>query len=204
MKGDKDGFHRFMVWVAILTFAAVVGVTTYAYLFDSKDEFGELEYRRGNLRLEDGEPEAALREFDTVLRGQPEHAPAYLGRALALMAMERDEESLVDFAMAVELRPDFGAAYANRGILLDRMGRYTEAISDNRKALAIDPELGEGPGWLTRFLRNQYDRPPTIADRAQYLEEELKKPPGERKLQYQELDKKQRPYKYEGPISPQG
>ena len=104
--------------------------------------------------------------------------------------------------MAVELRPDFSAAYANRGILNDRMGNYTEAISDYRKALSLDTELGEGPGWLTRFLRNQDKRPPTISDRALYLETELKKPPGERILQYPEQDQKQRSYKYDGPIGP--
>lgn len=203
MSGEKDSLHRFLVWMAMLTFVVVVGVTTYGYLFESGDELGVMEYRRGNLRLEDGKPEGALREFDTVLKRDPNHAPSHLGRALALMALRQNDEALMSFDLAVEIRPDFSAVYANRGILHDRMGRYSEAISDYHKALSLDPELGEGPGWITRFLRNQDEPPPTIADRARYLEAELKKPAWERKLRYEEIDQKQRSYKYEGPISPE-
>jgi hypothetical protein len=48
---------------------------------------------------------------------------------------------------------------------------------------------------LTRFLRNQAERPPTIADRAAYLRAELAKPEGERRLRVPEVDARQRPYK---------
>ncbi|NIP73203.1 MAG: hypothetical protein GWO16_09335, partial [Gammaproteobacteria bacterium] len=70
--------------------------------------------------------------------------------------------------------------------------------------LRFDPSLGEGPGWLTRFFRNQYDRPPTIADRAAYLEEELAKPPGERTLRVPERDRQQRSYKLTGTLDDEG
>lgn len=203
MSGEKDGLYRYLVWMAMLTAVIVVGATTYSYIFNSGDELGVMEYRRGNHRLEDGKPKVALHEFDTVIRRDPNHAPSHLGRALALMALRQNDEALMSFAQAVEIRPDFSAVYANRGILHDRMGRYTEAISDYRKAISLDPELGEGPGWLTRFLRNQDEAPPTIADRAKYLEAELKKPPGKRNLRIPELDEKQRSYKYEGLISPE-
>lgn len=202
MSGEKDGLYRFLVWMAMLTAVLVVGVTIYNYLFNSGDELGVMEYRRGNYRLEDGKPKVALREFDIVIQRDPNHAPSHLGRALALMALRQNEEALMSFAVAVEIRPDFSAVYANRGILHDRMGRYAEAITDYRKALSLDPELGEGPGWITRFLRNQDEAPPTIADRAKYLEAELKKPLRERNLRIPELDEKQRSYKYEGPIGP--
>jgi hypothetical protein len=78
------------------------------------------------------------------------------------------------------------------------MGRSAEALQDYRKALQLDIELGEGPGWITRFFRKQADRPATIADRAFYLERELKRPPGQRRLQVPETDKEQRSYKIEG------
>ena len=61
-------------------------------------------------------------------------------------------------------------------------------------ALELDPELAEGPSWLTRFLRNQADAPPTIADRARYLRAELAKPESERVLRVPEHDAQQRPY----------
>ena len=52
----------------------------------------------------------------------------------------------------------------------------------------------EGPHWLTRFLRNQPEAPPTIADRARYLRAELAKPEAERVLRMPEIDAQQRPY----------
>ena len=98
---------------------------------------------------------------------------------------------------AIDLNPDFAAAYANRGILYDKMSRHEQALQDYRKALKLDSDMGEGPDWLTRFFRNQYEAPPTIADRAAYLEKELKKPASQRLLQLPEIDKEQRSYKFE-------
>ena len=90
--------------------------------------------------------------------------------------------------------PDFGGTYANRGILHDRLGSYELAIADYARAMELDPELAEGPHWMTRFLRNQSDAPPTIADRLGYLRAELAKPEDERVLRVLEEDAEQRPY----------
>ncbi|MCP4699686.1 MAG: hypothetical protein GY862_22975, partial [Gammaproteobacteria bacterium] len=46
-----------------------------------------------------------------------------------------------------------------------------------------------------RFLRNQAEKPPTIADRARYLRKQQAKPAAERLLRQPDEDKKQRPYK---------
>jgi tetratricopeptide (TPR) repeat protein len=116
------------------------------------------------------------------------------------MNLGRDAEALAAFDQALRAEPEFAAAFANRGILHDRMGQHEQALADYRRALALDPELGEGPGWITRFLRNQPQPPPTIADRADYLEAELAKPPGDRLLRVPERDAEQRPYKVEGSL----
>jgi len=189
----------FLKWIAIATALVVVGVTAYEYVHQDSAG-GLLHYRLGNQRLEDGLHDQALTEFQAVLAEHPRHAGARLGVALALMGMERDSEALAAFDAALRDKPDFAAAFANRGILLDRLGEHEQALADYRQALRIDPELGEGPDWLTRFLRNQADRPPTIADRANYIEVELKKPPGERVLRIPERDAAQRPYKVEGEL----
>jgi tetratricopeptide (TPR) repeat protein len=193
---SNESTYRLLVWAALATFIIAVGATTYRYIAGGS-EAGNLEYRTGNLRLEDGEYVQALGEFDTALKAHPSHAPSHLGRALALMALERRAEAMEAFNTALALDPDFAAAYANRGILNDRMGNYSAAIQDYRKALALDATMGEGPGWITRFFRMQYKRPPTIADRASYLESELQKPAEQRKLHDLDRDRKQRMYKME-------
>lgn len=87
-----------------------------------------------------------------------------------------------------------GVAYANRGILRDRMGDYSGALSDYGESLRLEPEVAEGPGFLLRFMRNQAEKPPTIADRARYLRSELTKPEGKRLLRMPTIDARQRAY----------
>ena len=53
----------------------------------------------------------------------------------------------------------------------------------------------QGPHWLTRFLRKQPEKPPTVKERLAYLEAELAKPEEERLLRIPEVDEAQRSYK---------
>ncbi|MCB1830025.1 MAG: hypothetical protein KDI35_07860, partial [Gammaproteobacteria bacterium] len=87
-----------------------------------------------------------------------------------------------------------GVAYANRGILRDRMGDYSGALSDYRESMRLAPEVVEGPGFLVRFMRNQAEKPPTIADRVRYLQAELVKPEAQRLLRMPAIDARQRAY----------
>lgn len=91
--------------------------------------------------------------------------------------------------------PILGVSYANRGILKDRMGDFPGALSDYQRSIELHPEVAEGPGFLTRFMRNQAEKPPTIADRARYLEQQLSRPESEQVLRSPERDATQRPYK---------
>jgi tetratricopeptide (TPR) repeat protein len=156
---------------------------------------GENQYRLANKYLEDGDYDKALEMFNELLGEMPEYKEAHLARAITLLQMGRLDESRKSFDRSIELDDDYAQAYANRGILNDRAGQHEAALHDYRKAIELNPELGEGPGWLWRFLRNIPEPPPTIADRADYLAEQLKKPEGERLLRVPELDSKQRMYK---------
>lgn len=144
--------------------------------------------------FEDGDYARALslyRDRTAVDAGNPF---ALRGVALSLMQLGQNEAALAAFATAIDVDPEFGGAYANRGILHDRMGHHEQAAADYRRALELDPELADGPHWMTRFLRNQAEKPPTIADRLAYLEAELAKPPEERVLSVPKTDAEQRQY----------
>jgi len=177
-----------------LSIAAIAGFYFYKYTVLETTP-GQNKYRLGNKYLEDGKLEEALQEFDELLAERSEYKEAHLARALTLLQMQRFDESRVSFDRALKLDSRYAQAYANRGILNDRVGRHEAALRDYRTALELDSKLAKGPGWLWRFLRNIPEPPPTIADRADYLEAELKKPEGERLLQVPEIDSEQRMYK---------
>ena len=180
--------------IITLSILGIVGFYYYKYTVMESTP-GENRYRLANKYLEDGDYDEALQIFDEVLVENPQYKEAHLAKAITLLQMGRLDASREAFDRAIGLDDDYAQAYADRGIMNDRAGQYEAALHDYRKALKLNPELAEGPGWLWRFLRNIPDPPPTIADRADYLEEELKKPKSERLLRVPELDSKQRMYK---------
>ncbi len=190
---DK-GLHKFLVVTAIVLTLAWIGWSYY----DSKiapSKPGDAAYLAANKLFEDGDYQRALDKYDEALEETPNHIHAMRGRARSLMQLGQSTQALAEFNTAISLEPDFGSTYANRGILHDRMGRYQKAMEDYERALELDPELIDGPHWLTRFLRNQPQKPPGIAERTAYLRKELAKPESERLLRVPEQDAEQRSYK---------
>lgn len=189
-----DSLYKFLKYTAITLTIAWVGWSIYdSFLKGSMP--GDDTYLAANKYFEDGQYEQALKEYDLALQADPNHIHALRGKARTLMQLNKYDEALQVFNEAIAHEPDFAGTYANRGILYDRMGQYQKAVEDYERALSMDPELAEGPNWLTRFLRLQPEKPPTIADRAHYLKQELAKPESERLLRLPGEDEKQRSYK---------
>ena len=175
-------------------FVTLGAVFVYGRVF--REEMpGDYQVRTGNYRLEDGLFEDATEQFEAALVKNPNHPGAHFGLAVTLLQAGRLEEAVAKFDDALAVDPSMAAAFANRGIAWDRLGEYERALADYRRALELDAELIKGPGWLWRFLRNVDEKPPTVKDRADYLEAELAKPAEERLLRLPEEDDKQRMYK---------
>jgi len=175
----------------------VLGAFIYYWRVGSEKIPGDYEVRAGNYRLEDGLLAEAEAEFKAALEKNPEHVDAHLALAITYMQSDRSQEALAEFNRTLELQPDNAVAYADRGILYDRLGEYEKALGDYRKSIEIDERVTEGPGWLWRFMRNIDEKPPTVKDRADYLDAELQKPPTERLLKVPEVDSEQRMHKKE-------
>lgn len=189
-----DRLYQFLKATAIVITLGWVGWAIYDSFFQDSQP-GERSYHAANKMFEDGQYERALQAYDEALQIHPDDIHALRGRARSLMQMGRYEDALAAFNRAIEWKPEFAGTYANRGILYDRMGKYKKAIADYEKAVQLDVDVAGGPNWLTRFLRLQPEKPPTVADRARYLREQLAKPESERLLRMPEMDGAQRSYK---------
>ena len=191
---SSQSIHPLTPILVFVLITAVFGLFVYKRVL-VEDEPGDFHVKTGNYRLEDDRFEEAIAEFELALGQHPSHRGAHFGLALTYIRMERLDEALAKLDETLAIDPEFAVAYANRGITNDRLGRYEEAVADYRRAVELDPKVAEGPGWLWRFLRNVSEKPPTIADRADYIEAELQKPAAERLLAVPEEDAKQRMYK---------
>ena len=190
---EKTQYNILMKTALVLTIAWI-GWSIYDGAFQEKSS-GESYYHAANKYFEDSMYTDALSTYRKGLTENPQLIHARRGLARSLMQLERFDEALIEFNAVIEMEPEFGASYANRGILHDRMGNYTAAIADYQKAIQLSPDLADGPKWLTRFLRNEASKPPTILDRMKYLQSELEKPEDQRVLQLPKKDDEQRPYK---------
>ena len=189
-----ERLYRFLMGVAISLTVAWVAWTIYDSFF-AQVAPGDNAYLAGENYFADEHYEDALSEYEAALAEAPDHVHAWRGKARSLLQLGRHREALLAFDEAIARDPEFSGSYANRGILYDRMGEHENALADYERAMAMDGSVAEGPGWMTRFLRLQPEKPPTIADRARYLREQLAKPESERILQVPEEDQAQRPYK---------
>lgn len=195
--------HRALVAVAAGLVIGWVGWAFYDGVASLWFDGAGAEYRRGVRDFKDGEYGRALAAFDRAAAHTPGFAAARLGRAQSLAKLRRRGEALIAYDELIadlnaaedeESRTIAAVAHATRGILLDEMRRHEEALADYERALALNPELAEGPGWITRLLRKQGDKPPTILDRARYLRAQFALPAEERVLVDPAEDAKQRPY----------
>lgn len=188
--------YRILKYTALAMVLAWVGWTIYDGFVRPRDA-EMIAMDAAHKAFADGQHERARHAYAEVLEKNPGHLEARRGLARTLLQLERYGEALRHFDRVIAAAPDYGATYANRGILYDRMGEYRNALADYRRAMELDPELDEGPGWLTLFLRNEPQPPPTIGDRAAYLEQELAKPADERVLRVPEEDERQQSWRVE-------
>lgn len=189
MSSQKDA----LIAIVGLLIVGTAGVWLYRSVTD-EPVAGDRDFRLGNRYMESGEYETALAAFDAAIESTSGIAAFHMGRAIALMQLERYRQARESFDVAVTRDPHFAEAYANRGIFLDRTGHYEEAIRDYRKALELKGDLDKGPGRMWQFLHRPGEHPSTLSERAAYLEAELMKPPEERVLRIPDLDREERMY----------
>lgn len=106
----------------------------------STPDHPEYLYLRGMLHAQSGANQAAISDFNAVLRLAPDLPPALFNRGLVLYRVERMGEALEDFLALSRIHPGNPDVWTNIGIIHAREGRPAEAIQSLGKASALAPD----------------------------------------------------------------
>lgn len=154
---------------------------------------GDVLYRQGEVHLSGGEFNEAIEDFDRALATAPGHDGALMGKARALIGLQRPEEAEVVLNRVIDLkrgqveregpaaRRGLATAYGHRGIIRDSQGRYEQALSDYVEAMKIDAWASGRPEIEDRLYRATGTQT-TLRDRVQYLYRQLQLPEEQRHL----------------------
>ncbi|MDB5441159.1 MAG: glycosyltransferase [Caulobacteraceae bacterium] len=104
--------------------------------------------------------------YGRLLTTQPQFAPAYGARAVALLSLGRAEAAASDFQRLIGLDPGQADAHSNLGVALARLGRRAEALTSFDRALALKPDFAAAHNNRSETLA-ALDRPQEAALAAQ-------------------------------------
>jgi tetratricopeptide (TPR) repeat protein len=107
------------------------------------------------LKIASGRPEAAVKEFELVLKRQPAHVGAHLGLGNALALMGRNEQALECYEQVIALSPRLPQAEFAAGFVQARLGRLKQAERRYRRALVLRPDFASAWVNLGSLLREQ-------------------------------------------------
>ena len=121
---------------------------------------------RGLARLQSGETERALEDFDQAVTLNPALGYVYENRALAHKAMSHRELALGDISRALSLNPRSARAVTIRAQIYIADGELDRAIAEFKQALAFDPnfkpaQLGLQSALVTKSM-SQIDNPSRV------------------------------------------
>jgi protein O-GlcNAc transferase len=104
------------------------------------DQFEAL-HLLGLVRMQQGDPSAALDLMSRALRIRPNATEVLSNLNVVLMALNRHGEALANLEKMIAAHPADVNALFNRGIALAALGRGEEAIASYDRALKIQPAL---------------------------------------------------------------
>ena len=105
-----------------------------------------------------------MADFSKAVQLDPNYAPAYTNRALALRQTNRNDQALADFSRAIQADPNYGPAYIGRANLLRAQNQYQEALSDLNMATRLLPESAEALHSRGLLYQRQGMHPQAILD----------------------------------------
>lgn len=129
---------------------------TEAIKLDSS--FTDAYYNSGFIKLNQGDYEEAIADFDLVISISPTDK-AYFYKGRALLGMNRLEDAVEQFTNAINLNNQFFYAFNNRGNVRFQLGDYQGAIDDFTETLTINTDyvFAYNNRGNARFKLNDYN-----------------------------------------------
>lgn len=103
--------------------------------------FAEKFFKYGKIKMFQREFDAAIKNFDHVIKLQSENRIAYYFRGVTKMESKDFSGAIADFTRLIELEPHFPRPYVARADAKIEQGLFYEALDDFTMALKIEPSL---------------------------------------------------------------
>jgi tetratricopeptide (TPR) repeat protein len=111
---------------------------------------------QGVKRLQQGDLEAAINNFNEAIRLNPNYAQAYGNRGIAYSRLQQYEKALADYNQYIRFNPNSAEAYYNRATLYDKLGDYQKAIADYDRAIRLNPNFSQAISNREIAYNNQF------------------------------------------------
>lgn len=112
-------------------------------------------YAAGQTLYNEGRLQAAISEYDTALRFDPQFAAAYASRGETYYALKDFARALHDYTEAIRINPENATYYYARAVTLTALTRDSQAQTDIAQAVALGSDRAE---LEARIKRLKYER----------------------------------------------
>ena len=142
---------------------------------EAEPDQADIQYYLGEAYLYSNEPENALYAYEKAIDLNPNFAPAYLGRARALSAIDPEFDLEGDLALSIELDPYLAPAYLDLIAFYLSRDNYEEALVQLDAVELIDPDSPLIYAYLSQVLMKSedYDRAIEVAETAYELDQTI-------------------------------
>jgi len=111
---------------------------------------------RGNYYRDQNRTRDAMKDYNQVLRIDPDNASTLNSRAKLFFTLARGRDTLnlalQDYTKAIEIEPENGEFLINRGATYARLGEMNKAFQDISRGLELKPD--HAAGYSNRYVLN--------------------------------------------------
>lgn len=142
---------------------------------ETEPDQADIHYYLGEAYLQSEQPENALYAYEKAIEINQNFAPAYLGRARALSAIDPDFDLEGDLSQAIALDPDFSAPKLDLIAFYLSVGEYDQALVLIDSAEVINPDSPLIFAYRSQVLMNSgdYDGAIEAAEKAYDLDQTI-------------------------------